>query len=96
MLVSDKRLGAALAASLGTRTTVLMRGHGSTVVGESIEQVVYRAVYAEVNARLQLSATTLGDITFLNEHEATLASARNDGQIGRTWELWRSRVGDVG
>ena len=95
MLVSDKRLGAALAASLGMRTTVLMRGHGSTVVGESIEQVVYRAIYAEVNARLQLSATTLGDIEFLNEQEAALASARNDGQIGRTWELWRSRVGDV-
>ncbi len=95
MLVSDRRLGAALAVSLGARTTVLMRGHGSTVVGESIEQVVYRAVYAEVNARLQLSATTLGDIRFLNEREAALASARNDGQIGRTWDLWRSRVGDV-
>ena len=43
-----------------------MRGHGSTVVGTSIEQAVYRAIYAEVNARLQLQATQLGDVTYLN------------------------------
>jgi HCOMODA/2-hydroxy-3-carboxy-muconic semialdehyde decarboxylase len=96
MLVSDSRLGAALAATLGARTTVLMRGHGSTVVGESLEQAVYRAIYAEVNARLQLAAASLGDVTFLSEREAELAAATNDRQIGRTWELWRSRVGDVG
>ena len=37
-----------------------MRGHGSTVVGTSIEQAVYRAIYAEVNAKLQLQAVTAG------------------------------------
>jgi ribulose-5-phosphate 4-epimerase/fuculose-1-phosphate aldolase len=95
MLISDRRLGKALAASLGARSTVLMRGHGSTVVGGSIEQAVYRAIYAEVNAKLQLQAVTLGEVTYLNEREAAKAAAINDTQLGRTWELWLRQVGTV-
>lgn len=44
MLIRNPALGQALAQSLGTQACVLMRGHGSTVVGSSIEQVVYRAI----------------------------------------------------
>src|SRR6266568_642351 len=51
MLVRTTELGAALAKSLGSRNIVLMRGHGSTVIGFNLRQAVYRAVYAEVNAR---------------------------------------------
>ena len=72
-----------------------MRGHGSTVVGSSLEQVVYRAIYAEVNAKLQLAAQGLGEITYLNEHEARLSSDMNDGQIPRSWNLWINRLGKV-
>jgi HCOMODA/2-hydroxy-3-carboxy-muconic semialdehyde decarboxylase len=72
-----------------------MRGHGSTVVGSSIEQVVYRAIYAEVNARLQMQAIGLGEVTYLNELEAAKAAATNDTQLARVWELWSKRVGAV-
>ena len=95
MLISDRRLGAALAATLGARSTVLMRGHGSTVVGTSVEQAVYRAIYAEVNAKLQLQAVTLGEVTYLNEREAAKAAAINDTQLARTWELWLNQVGKI-
>lgn len=95
MLIRSSYLGAALARSLGRHTCVLMRGHGSTVVGNSIEQVVYRAIYAEVNAKLQLSAHALGDITFLNDEEAQLSSDMNDGQIPRSWNLWVKRLGEI-
>lgn len=95
MLIRSSYLGAALARSLGSRSCVLMRGHGSTVVGTSIEQVVYRAIYAEVNAQLQLAAKGLGDITYLNEEEAKLSSDMNDGQIPRSWNLWIKRLGMV-
>ncbi|MDQ6917714.1 MAG: class II aldolase/adducin family protein [Pseudomonadota bacterium] len=95
MLISDRRLGAALASALGTRTTVLMRGHGSTVVGASIEQAVYRAIYAEVNAKLQLQAITLGKVTYLNAQEAAKAAAINDTQLARPWELWTREVGVI-
>lgn len=95
MLIRSSYLGEALARSLGGHSCVLMRGHGSTVVGGSIEQVVYRAIYAEVNAKLQLAAQGLGDITFLNEAEAKLASDMNDGQIPRSWNLWVKRLGAI-
>ncbi len=95
MLISDRRLGAALAVTLGARSTVLMRGHGSTVVGASIEQAVYRAIYAEVNAKLQLQAVSLGEVTYLNEREAAKAAAINDTQLARTWELWLRQVGKI-
>lgn len=95
MLIRSSYLGQALAKSLGGHACVLMRGHGSTVVGTSIEQVVYRAIYTEVNAKLQLAAQGLGDITFLNEAEAKLASDMNDGQIPRSWNLWVKRLGEM-
>jgi ribulose-5-phosphate 4-epimerase/fuculose-1-phosphate aldolase len=95
MLVSDSRLGAALAKVLGERSTVLMRGHGSTVVGASVEQAVYRAIYAEANARLQLQAKQLGEVTYLNVQEAAKAAKINDTQLPRVWDLWSREIGTV-
>lgn len=89
MLVRDRKLGAALAASLGSASVVLMRGHGSTVVGTGIRQVVFRAIYTEVNARLQSEAMRLGTPTVLTPAEAENAARTNDGAIDRAWELWR-------
>jgi ribulose-5-phosphate 4-epimerase/fuculose-1-phosphate aldolase len=93
MLIRSSYLGEALARSLGRHSCVLMRGHGSTVVGTSLEQAVYRAIYAEVNARLQLAAQSLGEITYLNEREAKSSSDMNDGQMPRSWNLWIKRLG---
>ncbi|OGB06655.1 MAG: aldolase [Burkholderiales bacterium RIFCSPHIGHO2_12_FULL_61_11] len=95
MLIRSPYLGEALARSLGSHSCVLMRGHGSTVVGNSLEQAIYRAIYTEVNAKLQLAAQGLGEISFLNEEEAQLSSDMNDGQIPRSWSLWVKRLGEV-
>jgi HCOMODA/2-hydroxy-3-carboxy-muconic semialdehyde decarboxylase len=93
MLIRNNGLGRALAASLGQQNCVLMRGHGSTTVGPSIEIAVYRAIYAEENAKLQIQAAALGPVNFLNEEEAALAAATTEGQVVRTWDLWRGRIG---
>ncbi|HEX3633294.1 MAG TPA: class II aldolase/adducin family protein [Casimicrobiaceae bacterium] len=95
MLISNGSLGAALATALGSRSAVLMRGHGSTVIGASLEQAVYRAIYAEVNARLQTQAKQLGEVTYLNPAEAAKAAAINDTQLPRVWELWAREIGAV-
>ena len=92
LLIRNAALGRALAASLGSNAAVLMRGHGSTVVGTSLQQVVYRAIYAETNARLQTQAMALGEVTYLNDDEAALAAATNDTQLARVWELWSRAV----
>jgi len=65
-----------------------MRGHGSTVVGSSLRQAVFRAVYTEVGARLQAEAMKLGPVTYLTEAEAAAAARANDTQIDRAWQLW--------
>jgi ribulose-5-phosphate 4-epimerase/fuculose-1-phosphate aldolase len=92
MLVRDRRLGAALAGSLGRASFALMRGHGSVAVAGTLKQAVYRAIYAEINARLQAEAMRLGNVTYLNDAEAAGASRTNDLVIDRPWELWKSKV----
>src|SRR6185295_2195167 len=89
MLIRDRKLGAALAQSLGPANFALMRGHGSVAVGTSVKQVVYRAIYAEVNARLQSEAMRLGDINFLTPAEAAAAALMNDEHLDRPWQLWK-------
>jgi HCOMODA/2-hydroxy-3-carboxy-muconic semialdehyde decarboxylase len=92
MLIRTQALGAALATTLGPAAYALMRGHGSVAVGVSIRQVVYRAIYAELNASLQAQAQRMGEITFLNEAEAANAAATNDAVLERPWELWKRRA----
>ena len=96
MLISNGTLGAALAAALGQRSTVLMRGHGSTVVGASVEQAVYRAIYAEVNARLQTAGDAAGRSHVSQRRgKPPKAAAVNDTQLPRVWELWTREIGSI-
>jgi HCOMODA/2-hydroxy-3-carboxy-muconic semialdehyde decarboxylase len=92
MLIRDRKLGAALAKSLGPSSFALMRGHGSVAVGSTLKQVVYRAIYAEINARLQAEAMRLGAVTYLNDAEAAGASRTNDAVIDRPWDLWKNKA----
>jgi HCOMODA/2-hydroxy-3-carboxy-muconic semialdehyde decarboxylase len=59
------------------------------MVGVSIRHVVYRAIYAAMNAALQVEALRLGEPTFLSPEEAVLAADRNDKAVDRAWALWR-------
>jgi len=94
MLIRDPELGAALAKSIGKSAVVLMRGHGNVVVGDSVQQVVFRAIYTEVNAKLQAEALRLGEgqVNFLNTEEAAKATATNNGVLSRPWELWKRQA----
>jgi HCOMODA/2-hydroxy-3-carboxy-muconic semialdehyde decarboxylase len=89
LLIRNRALGAALAQSLGDHRVVLMRGHGCTVVAESIQVAVYRAVYTEVNARLLLQALPLGEVAYLTPEEADTTRVTNEGQADRPWALWK-------
>src|ERR1700724_4076515 len=56
MLVRDPARGKSLAAKLGDKSVVLMRGHGDVTVGPAVKVGVFRAYYTDVNARLQSQA----------------------------------------
>ena len=92
LLITDSRLGAALAEKFADSDIALMRGHGSTVVANSIPLAVYRAVYAELNARYQLQASHLGDVTYLTAAEGLACTNRVEGQVQRPWELWKAEA----
>ena len=93
LLIRDRPLGEALAGSLGKCNCVLMRGHGMTVVGESIPEAVFRAVYTEMNAKLQMHAARLdGPLTFLSDKEGANATASNRTTIERPWQLWKKKA----
>src|SRR5258706_9909625 len=79
MLVSDAVLGASLARTLGTKPAVLMRGHGSVTVGESLPRAVGRSGYLEISARMQMQAMLLSkEGTYLDAAEAQAATVPPD------------------
>lgn len=93
MLVRNPALGQALAQTLGSRTAVLMRGHGAVVVGPSLVHAVFRSIYMEMNAKLQAQAMALGGpVTYLDPEEARKASATGAGTYERPWELWKRKA----
>jgi ribulose-5-phosphate 4-epimerase/fuculose-1-phosphate aldolase len=94
MLVRTPKLGESLAKKLGKYPAVLMRGHGSTTVGENLQRAVGRSVYLELNARMQFQAIVLagpkGKINFMDAKEvAANVSWQN---YDRSWNLWRTRA----
>ena len=92
LLIRDNALGQALARSLGPRPAVLMRGHGITVVGASLKEAVFRAVYSEFNARIQAEAQKMGPVTFMTPGEAAASAATNASQIDRAWNVWKDQA----
>ena len=96
MLIRDGAKGVALAAAMGSRDILLMRAHGSVACGPTLQTAVFRAVYTEVNARVQHWALALGGgtapLATLDSEEGRLADAVNQTAGMRAWDLWRSQV----
>ncbi|HEX4780645.1 MAG TPA: class II aldolase/adducin family protein [Usitatibacter sp.] len=93
LLIRDARLGRDLAKCMGACTCVMMRGHGMTVVGSSLPEAVFRAIYTQANARMQSLASQLpGPIEFLSDEEGRRATETNRGTVERPWELWKAKA----
>ena len=96
MLVGNHEKGRELARVLGAKPVCLMRAHGSVAVGPSLKHAVFRAVYTEVNAKLQIQATIISGgapLAALDAEEGRLADAVNLNVVSRPWDLWARRVG---
>jgi ribulose-5-phosphate 4-epimerase/fuculose-1-phosphate aldolase len=94
LLVANAEQGRDLARALGANSVILMRGHGCTVVAEGLQLAVITAVYAQLNATLQLSAAQLGAVKFLSDGEVREATAliRMPSVQARVWEYLASRA----
>lgn len=103
MLVRNSHLGEPLAACFdGGSVVALMRGHGLTVVGGGVEEVVSRAVYTMKNASIQTAALTMqaawkgpgvsDRLKYLNEDESKAATQMSKQSAQRPWKLWEREV----
>ena len=101
MLVGNREKGIALASVLGSKDIALMRAHGSVACGPTLQTAVFRAVYTEVNARIQHWTMALGalaaqagraGIAALDAEEGRFADVINQTAGMRAWDLWRSQI----
>lgn len=96
LLVVNMEQGRDLAAALGDKRLVLMRGHGCAIGAPDLYNAVTTAIYAQVNARLQMQAMQLGAVNYLSPGEIRLMQdnpvARTLGR-DRAWEYLKRRAG---
>ena len=93
IVINSAARGAALAEALDDKVVVLLRAHGFVAVGPTLPAAVFRAIFTEVSARVQLQAERLGGpMASLDLEEGRKADAINLATVGRSWELWKRRV----
>jgi ribulose-5-phosphate 4-epimerase/fuculose-1-phosphate aldolase len=98
LLVVKPAEGASLARALGTHSMVLMRRHGATVVGASLRELVFRAIYSCDNARYLSEAKRLGNFGPLTPGEISMAQTlyERPNTHSRAWEYWATRLAKRG
>lgn len=94
LLVVKPEEGRSLARTLGPYNIVLMNRHGATVVGASVQELVFRAIYSCRNAEFQFQAQALGTIAPLSPGEIERAGKLSalPTATHRTWEYWSMRL----
>lgn len=99
LLVASRAEGDSLARALGSNWLVLLRHHGAVSCGRTLPELVFRTIYATVNAQVQTQAHALGRVDPLTEGERAASEALNLSPLGldRAWELWNRRhAADLG
>jgi HCOMODA/2-hydroxy-3-carboxy-muconic semialdehyde decarboxylase len=94
LLLVKPEEGASLARALGKGPLVLMKGHGATVVGSNVQELVFRSIYSCRNAEYQFLANMLGKVTTLRPGEVDKAAEIHSMPTSqfRTWEYWSTRL----
>jgi ribulose-5-phosphate 4-epimerase/fuculose-1-phosphate aldolase len=94
LIVAKPEEGASLARALGPNWIVLMRRHGATVAGRTLQELTFRTIYIARNAALQIQAHALGQVSPLDAQETRLAGEFNlqPGPVARAWEYWSVRL----
>jgi len=82
--------GMALAAILGPRRAVTMRGHGSVVVAENVKSLLFYSLFLELNARNQFAAYQIGEQPRTLREEEIDEGNRSHGQrfFEKVWDYY--------
>ena len=95
-LVTTEAQARSLAKSLGDYPMVLMKRHGATVVGATVEELVFRCVYSCRDAELQLRGKEYGVVDAFTDEEIRLAAQFPRTTLVRAWDYWNVILGDAG
>jgi ribulose-5-phosphate 4-epimerase/fuculose-1-phosphate aldolase len=95
VLIRDRRLAAEMADSLGDRPVVVLRAHGLTSTGRSVQEAVLRAISVDGIARLSLTiAQAGGQLADLpDEDMRELPDLGGSFNLGTAWRHEMSRLG---
>jgi 3,4-dihydroxyphthalate decarboxylase len=101
VLIRERYLGQQLAAAMGTKHVCIMRGHGITTVGRSVQEATIRAIHLETLASVTLDVAKVGgklesisdeDLEYFRRLRATQDKKHQaHGQDILTW-TWRHYV----
>jgi L-fuculose-phosphate aldolase len=94
VLISNPDLGHDLAATLGSHDACMMRGHGITATGRSIEEAALRAISLNELAEMNYKARMLGEPRPISDEDIasfnkTLGEAGKPINANRTEAMWR-------
>ena len=101
ILISTPELGADLVRAMGKASTCMMRGHGITTIGASVEEAALAAIHLNDLATVNYQARLLGDPMPISKEDqdafARVGRARERAgagteagrPAGRTAALWR-------
>ena len=101
-LINSRKRGEELTRLMGKDTAVLMKGHGGSVAGSTLEEATVKAVMMEEAAKIQLLAGLAGGAKpYLEDeladfkHELEHLAVQNDRPAGlfeRTWAYHKAKV----
>ena len=84
LLIRNHQLGDKVAATLGDRNAVLLRGHGGTVVASNLDTLLRRGIDLVRSAKIQITAAPLGALkTHSKEECEQMAAGREQANASR-------------
>ena len=98
MLINTPELGAEMRAAMGDRPVCVLRGHGITTVGATVEQAVARALAVDALARMACRVRALGTspTAILDTDLAQLPDLGTGFNDDMTWRHHERRLAHAG
>jgi L-ribulose-5-phosphate 4-epimerase len=93
-LIATPRLGIEVAATLGDKPAVLLRGNGQVTVGRTVPEAVMMAIYLEEAAEILFGALQIGQPIPLTVDESAQRQieALPPVDLERAWNFFKTRV----
>jgi len=93
-LISTQRLGEEVAAALGKKPAILLRGNGQVTVGRTIAEAVMMAIYLEEAADMLYGALQIGAPIPLSSEESARGKEETlpPVDLERAWNFFKNRL----